>query len=153
MRTTVHVAVEVEIERPREAVWAFVSDLTRAPEWLDEFVESHLASAGEPRVGAIVSYTITPGPRTGTFQLTEWDPPRRLAWDGPPMRMMGGGAAPRGSFEVTERAPGGTRLVCAFEPSLSGIPVLLKPYLRRWLRRQRTTDLQKLKAILEADDR
>ena len=152
MRATVHVTVEIDIERPREAVWAFLADTTRSPEWVEEFVESHLVSEGEPRVGSIISYTIEPGPRTGTMELTEWDPPRRLAWDGPPMRSMGGGAEPRGSFELIERGPSATHLVCTFEPSLVGPPVLLKPYFRWWLRRHRTTDAQKLKAMLEADD-
>jgi uncharacterized protein YndB with AHSA1/START domain len=153
VRTTARLTAEVDIERPRETVWAFVSDPTRAPEWIEELVESHLVSEGEPRVGSVVSYTITPGPRTGTFELSEWDPPRRMAWDGPPMRMMRGGAEPHGSFELTERGAGATHLVCTFEPAVTGIPVLLKPYLVWWLRRQRGADVQKLKAILEADDR
>jgi carbon monoxide dehydrogenase subunit G len=152
VRTTVHVTVEVDIERPREAVWAFVSDITRAPEWIEEFVESHLASGGEPQVGSIVSYTIEPGPRTGTMELTEWDPPRRLAWDGPPLRSMGGGIAPRGSVELSERGAGRTHLVWDVQPALTGLTVLLKPYLQRWARRHRGADAQKLKAMLEADD-
>jgi uncharacterized protein YndB with AHSA1/START domain len=150
VRTTVEATVEIDIARPREVVWAFVTDPARSPDWIDEFVESHQVSEGDPGVGAVLSYTIEPGPRTGTMEVTEWDPPRRMAFEGPPLRSMGGAGRPRGSFELTER-PDGTHLVCTFRPELLGVLVLLRPYMRRWLRRQRTADALKLKAILEAD--
>ena len=153
MKTTVEVAIEIEIARPREAVWEFIADPARSHEWLEEFVSSHQVSEGPPGVGSVVSYTIKPGPRTGTFEVVEWDPPRRLAWDGPPLRSMGGAARPRGSFELTEAGDGGTRFVATYHPELLGLLVLLRPYLNRWLRRQRRIDAQKLKAILEADGR
>ena len=152
MKATVEARVEVDIARPREAVWAFITDPARSPDWIDEFVESHQVSPGEPRVGTVVSYTIEPGPRTGTMEVTEWDPPRRMAFEGPPLRSMGGAGRPRGSFELSE-GPAGTHLVCTFRPELLGLAVLLTPYMRRWLRRQRAADALKLKAILEADDR
>jgi uncharacterized protein YndB with AHSA1/START domain len=152
VRATVEARVEVDIARPREVVWGFVTDPAHSPDWLDEFVESHQVSEGEPRVGSVVSYTIKPGPRTGTMELTEWDPPRRMAFEGPPLPMMGGTGRPRGSFDLTEHTEG-THLVCTFQPELAGLPVLLKPYLRRWLRRQRTADAANLKAILESDER
>ena len=153
MKTTVELTLEVEIDRPREAVWEFLAEPEHSPQWLEEFVESHRVSAGPPGVGSVFSYTITPGPRTGTAEVVEWDPPRRFAFEGPPLRSMGGGAAPRGFFELTEAGAGTTRLAITFRPVLTGFAVLLKPYVRRWLRRQRRLDLAKLKAILEADDR
>ena len=72
-----------------------------------------------------------------------------MAWDGPPARWAGGAARPRGYFEVSEAGGGRSRLVARFQPELSGTQVLLKPYLKRWLRRQRTHDAQVLKSILE----
>ena len=117
MRATVEATIEVDIARPRAAVWEFVTDPARSPEWIDEFLDSHLVSAGEPGLGSVVSYTIKPGPRTGTMEVTD-----------------------------------GTHLLCHFRPELIGATVLLKPYLRRWLKRQRSADALRLKAILEADD-
>jgi len=152
VRTTVKATIEVEIARPREAVWEFLADPATSPRWIEEFVESHAVSEGSPGVGSDVSYTIEPGPRSGTFELTEWEPPRWMAWAGPPLHMMGGGGAPRGSFELAETGPGATKLTATFCPELTGLPVLLKPYLRRWLVRQRRADVVKLKAILESDD-
>ena len=150
MKTTVEVAIEIDIARPRQAVWEFIADPERLPEWLDEFVSAHKVSDGPPGVGTITSYTIRPGPRTGTTELVEWDPPRRLAWDGPPIASMGGRARPRGHFDLTETGADSTRLVCTFRPELQGVLVLLRPYMSRWLRRQRRIDAQKLKSILEA---
>ena len=150
MKTAIEVSVGIDIARPRAAVWEFLADPARMPEWLDEFVSSELTSDGPPGVGSVVRYTITPGPRTGTFELIEWDPPRRLAWDGPPLRSMGGAARPRGHFELTEAGEGETRLVATYRPELQGVLVLLRPYLARWLRRQRRADAEKLRALLEA---
>jgi hypothetical protein len=42
-------------------------------------------------------------------------------------------------------------LVSRYQPELTGTQVLLRPYLKRWLRRRRLADAQTLKACLEAD--
>jgi uncharacterized membrane protein len=47
LRTSVSADIEIEIERPVDEVWAFVSDLTRLPEWLDEF-EKVVNESAEP---------------------------------------------------------------------------------------------------------
>ena len=151
MRTSVEVIVEVEIERPPPTVWSFVTDTERLPEWLGEFESAHEESEGPRGVGTVVHYTLKPGHRSGTFDIVEWDPPRRLAWDGPPLRWAGGGARPRGSHTLAETAEGHTSLVSRYQPELTGTQVLLGPYLKRWLRRQRRADMQTLKAALEAD--
>ena len=45
-------------------------------------------------VGSVVRYTIR-GDRSGTFEILEWDPGRKVVWDGPPLRWAGGAARPR----------------------------------------------------------
>jgi uncharacterized protein YndB with AHSA1/START domain len=134
VRTSIEVIVEVEIERPPAAVWSFVSDTERLPEWLGEFEAAHEESDGPTGVGTVV----------------EWDPPRRMAWDGPPLRWAGGAARPRGSHTLAETREGRTSLVSRYQPELTGTQVLLAPYLKRWLRRRRLADMQTLKASLEA---
>jgi uncharacterized protein YndB with AHSA1/START domain len=153
MRTSIEVIVEVEIERPRPAVWSFVSDAERLPEWLGEFEAAHEESDGPTGVGTVVRYTLKSGHRSGTFEIVEWDPPRRMAWDGRPLRWAGGAARPRGSHTLAETGEGRTSLVSRYQPELTGTQVLLGPYLKRWLRRQRLADMQTLKASLEADAR
>jgi uncharacterized protein YndB with AHSA1/START domain len=151
VRTSIEVIFEVEIERPPSAVWSFVSDVERLPEWLGDFAAARKESDGPTGVGTIVRYTLQPGNRSGTYEIVEWDPPRRLAWDGPPLRWAGGGARPRGSFALAPAGEGRTLLVSRYQPELTGTQVLLRPYLERWLRRRRLADAQTLKACLEAD--
>lgn len=151
MRTSVDVAIEVEIARPRSAVWSFLSDAERSPEWLDEFVSSRQESEGPPGIGTVVRYTVDPGQRSGTYEIVEWVPEQKLAWDGPALRWAGGGARPRGSFTLTDAGRGKTRLLCRFQPELIGTLVLLRPYLKRWLKRQRSKDVQTLRALLESE--
>ncbi len=150
MRTSIEVIVEVEIERPPSAVWSFMNDVARLPEWVSEFRAVRQESDGPPGLGAVVRYTLRSGERSGTWEVVEWDPPRRVAWDGPPLRWAGGAARPRGSHDLTQAGEGRTLLVSRYRPELSGAQVLLKPYLQRWLRRERLASAQALKALVEA---
>jgi len=151
VRTSIEVIVEVEIERPPSVVWSFISDPERLPEWFGEFEAAHQESYGPPGVGTVMRYTVAPGHRSGTFEIVEWDPPRRVAWDGPPLHWAGGGARPRGSHALAQTGEGRTLFVGHYRPELTGTQVLLKPYLRRWLRRERRASSQKLKALLETE--
>ncbi len=149
MRTSIEGSVEIEIERPPEVVWSYVTDPQRMPEWLGEFKEAHDESDSPRGVGSVARYTVE-GDRSGTFEIVEWDPPHRMAWDGPPLPWAGGGARPRGSHTLAEAGEGRTLLVSRYEPELIGTLVFLSPYLKWWLRRQRRKDAQTLKANLEA---
>ena len=150
MKTTIEEIVEVEIERPPSEVWSFLNDTARLPEWIAEFAAARDESDGPAGVGSVVHYTLEQGNRSGTFEIVEWDPPRRLAWDGPPLRSLGGGLRPRGSHELTEAGGGRTLLVSRYRPELSGAQVLLRPYLKRWVRRERNASARTLKALVEA---
>lgn len=85
------------------------------------------------------------------MKCVEWEPGRRFGWDGPPLPWYGGAGRPRGYFEVTEAAPGESRLVCCFRPKVTGSMALLAPYMKRWLCKQRTADAARLKALLESE--
>jgi len=148
LKTNIEVTVEVEIDQPIQAVWSYLSDTERIPEWIREFKEAHEEPNGPTGVGTVVHYTVE-GDRSGTFELVEWVPPHRLAWDGPPLPWAGGGARPRGSHDLTKGGEGRTLLVSRYEPELIGTLVLMRPYLKWWLRRQRRKDAQTLKALLE----
>jgi|SRR5262245_15641292 len=150
MRTSVDVEIAVEIARPPEEVWAFVSDAERFPDWLEEFRAVTKESEGPVGEGTVFRYTLDPGDRSGTAEWVEWKPGQRLAWDGPPLRRRGGGIRPRGSFEVIQIGPGRTRFISRYRPELTGTMALLRPYVARWFRKQRRADSQRLKGLLEA---
>ena len=154
MKTSLHVQIEAEINRPAADVWAMISDFTRLPEWLDEFLEVVQVSDGPVGEGTVFRYTLAPGPgeRSSTLTLVEWVPERRLAWDGPPLMSRLGGARPRGSLEVAPLSAGRSRFVSRYEPELSGMLALMRRGLGRWLTRQRHKDTERLRGILEGED-
>jgi uncharacterized protein YndB with AHSA1/START domain len=149
VKADIDLTVEIEVDAPREDVWAFISDPNRLPEWFSEFESAEQVSEGPSGLGSIVRYTITPGSRSSAFETVEWEPGSRLSWDGPPLKWMGGGGRPRGSFQLADAGEGRTRFTGHFHPELSGTQVLLLPYLKRWLRRERTASLAKMKALVE----
>jgi hypothetical protein len=57
---------------------------------------------------------------------------------------------PRGYFEVLDAGEGHTWLISCYRPESQGGMVLLAPLTKRWLRRQRRIDGDRLKALLEA---
>jgi uncharacterized membrane protein len=146
---TIEVRLETVIARPPEEVWAFACDLERLPEWLEEFRAVTKQSQGPSAEGTVFRYTIDPGGRSSSLRLTEWRAGRRLAWDGPSLGMGVGAARPRGSFEVLDAGDGRTRFVTSYRPELEGAAVLLAPVLKRWLRKQRHTDSDRLRTLLE----
>lgn len=148
--TSVDVEISVEVERPPEVVWAFVSDAERWPEWLDEFEGVVPESDGPVGKGSVFRYTVLPGHRSATIEIVEWVPGRRFAWDGPPLPWRGGSARPRGFMEVAKAGEDRTRLMSRFQPELFGTMALMRPYLRRWLSRRRTKDAEHLKQLLES---
>ena len=91
LRTSLDEEIAVEIERPSEEVWAFVTNFERLPEWLDEFEAVVKESDGAMSRGTVFRYTLSPGSRSATLEVVDWQPGRRLAWDGPPLRSRGGG--------------------------------------------------------------
>ncbi len=151
MKTQVEVTAEVEIDAPRDAVWAVITDTERLPEWFEEFESAHQESPGPPGPGSVVRYTIRQGHRSGTFEIVEWEPGSKISWNGPPLAWMGGAMRPRGSHELSDAGEGRTRYTGHFRPELSGLQVLLRPYLKRWIRRARRASTLKLKAMVEAD--
>jgi uncharacterized protein YndB with AHSA1/START domain len=149
-RTSLDVEIAVEIERSPDEVWAFVSDFERLPQWLEEFEAVTKESQRSVGEGTVFRYTLAPGHRSATIEIVDWEPGRRLAWDGPPLRSRGGGARPRGFLEVSAASEGRARLVSRYQPELSGTLVLMRPAFQRWLRRQRAADAQRLKRLLES---
>ena len=141
--------VEVEVDRPPPAVWSFLSDGRRIPEWFSDLTVTRIEPEGDVGLGTVVHYTLGPGERAGNLEVVEWDPPHRMAWDGPPVPMLGGKARPRGSHTLTEIGEGRTLLVSRYRPELSGLAVLSRPYVRRWLRRARRASADALKDALE----
>ncbi len=153
LTTSIDVEVTMEIECPTEEVWAFATDPERMPEWLEEFEAVVKESDGPVGKGTVFRYTVSPGHRSATIEVVEWEPGHRFAWDGPPLPWRGGAARARGYFEVAPAGEGRTLFVSHYRPELSGTMALMRPILERWLRKRRRLDTERLKSLLESGHR
>jgi uncharacterized protein YndB with AHSA1/START domain len=140
----VSVSVEVTVDRSPAEVFGYLADGERLPEWMEEF---DYVRGGPPGPGASYRYRMRRGAES-TFEYSEYEPPRRVAWTGPAVRAGPGSLAPNGSFTV-EPADGASRVRVELDPRPGGLFRLLLPLLRRSMRASAVQDLARLKAQLE----
>lgn len=98
----------VEISRPPEDVFSYVSDVSRFHEWNESLVRARLQGDAPVGVGSRLTQTrrIGRGERTMTMEVTEYNPPRSWAFRGidGPIRAIG-----KGSVEPLEGGAGSSR--------------------------------------------
>jgi uncharacterized protein YndB with AHSA1/START domain len=126
----------VEIDRPPDAVFAYVTDPDRFTEWQDAVLRASRIGSEPTGAGSRISLTrrVGKGERTMTSELTEWSPPRSYAFrvvDGP-VRALG-----KGRFEpVADGAR--TRFTFELDFEGHGIGKVLVPLI---VRRQAAKEL------------
>ena len=139
----------VEIARPPEEVFRYVTDTSRLPEWQESAVEARQEGSGPPTVGSrsVVTRRVGRGERRMTMELTEYSPPR--SWGG-----RGIDGPVRGIFNGTvEPLDDSTRSRVTIELDFEGhgIGKLLVPLVvRRQVQREMPRNMQALKARLES---
>jgi uncharacterized membrane protein len=144
------VEVKVDVDAPREAVWQFLEDVRRYPEWIDFVREVTEVSETPPRLGTRYVERAKPGPKEGTYAwtITAWEPPRRQVHE-----HSGGEMEIHLTIDLADR-PGGTawthrlefRALPAFRP-LGW--VLERTVMKAKLRRDLTRVLANAKRIIE----
>jgi len=145
------IEVSVDIGASPEVVWAFVSDLRRIPEWIEDTL-AMLSVEPEPAQKGTVykerSRIIGPVSQVTTWTITEFDPPRFQKHDGR-VPMM---ASTSVSFGLKPSA-GGTKFTLVFEYTpgnpLSSLTDGL--FVRKNLERGFERSVQNLKALVEAE--
>ena len=111
---TAHIAVDVVIEAPPEAVWSAVTDWPRQSEWMLGTVVRSTDLDGVGVGGGLEAFTGVG--RLGfldTMVITEWDPPRRCV-----VLHTGKVVKGLGIFEVVALPGGRSRFVWAEELDL-----------------------------------
>lgn len=138
----------IEIGRPPEEVFAYVSDFARHPEWQPQLVAATVETDGPTDVGTRVKQTrhVGRGTRTFTLEVTEHDRPQRVAFRG-----IDGPVRPQGRLTL-EPIDGGTRTRYSAQLDFQGqgLGVAIAPLVRRDARKQLPDSLQRLKQKLEA---
>jgi hypothetical protein len=91
------------------------------------------------------------GKAQSTFVWSEFEPPRRLAWQGPPIPMGPGlgSLEPSGEY-VLEEHDGATRVTMRMHPKTAGLMSIFSPLMNRSMRKEAAENVQRLKRTLEA---
>lgn len=137
----------VEISRPPKEVFDYLDQLDRHPEWQATLVDVTVQTEGPTGVGTRATETRKgPGGGSYTFEITEHDPPWRMAFRG-----LDGAVRPNGKVRVLP-LDGLTRsrLMLEMDFEASGIGKLFLPLVRWSAARQIPKDQATLKAKLEA---
>jgi uncharacterized membrane protein len=138
----------IEIDRRPEEVFAYLDELDKHSEWQSSLVSSRLDTEGPVRVGTRATDTrkVPGGPREMTYEITEYDPPRRSAWS-----TLNGPIRAVGSVSVEPVGDGSrSRVTVAFKLNGHGIGILFAPFARIQARKEVPQDQAKLKEILES---
>lgn len=137
----------IEIDRAQEDVFAYLDELDKHSEWQGGLISSKLETEGPIGVGTRASDTrkVPGGPRAMTYEITEYDPPRKSSW-----RVLNGPVRAVGSVLVEPVGDGArSRTTVEFNLEGHGIGVLIAPLARMQARKQVPADQAKLKEILE----
>ena len=140
------ITYSVEIARRPEDVFAYLSDVSRFPEWQENVVSAGV-EGDSMKQGARLTMTRKVGHRRRTFvnELTDYTPPRSQAFRG-----ISGPIRPAGRVTV-DPLDGGERSRVTFQLEFEGrgIGKLLVPFIRRQAAREVPAVHEKLKERLE----
>lgn len=137
----------VEIDRPAEEVFAYVSDVANYPQWMAHVLDVRTPIPGPPQEGdGFVVAIKSVGRRFETpYERSSYEAGRRYT-----DRAVGGPIPDQQWHSAFAEVPGGTRLTRAVEVESQGLLKLLEP-LQKWAAgRQLKQDLQTLKHVVEA---
>jgi len=72
----------ISVSRPAEDVWAYLTDWSRYSDWDSLTASAEQVDGGEPHLGTRFRWTGKVAWRRIPFdsEMTEWDPPRRMAY-------------------------------------------------------------------------
>ncbi len=136
--------VTVTIDRPREELFALLSDLRTHERFTDHFLVDYTGDADRVRARAKM-----PGPKQwAEIRTVEKVAPARLVEQAVG---AGGRRETRGTYRLEPAAGGGTEVSFAFETVRApAAERMLAPLLDGWIRKQNARALERLKALAES---
>jgi uncharacterized protein YndB with AHSA1/START domain len=139
----------VTINRPPEAVYAYVLDGEKCPEWRDHVLEIKRRS-GDGGVGTIYTQAVA-GPMgrriAADYEVTVAEPNRLLEF-----QTIAGPARPHGRFEITADGDG-SRLSISLEANMKGLAALFLNGPVQKTMNSEVRNIERIKANLEAATR
>lgn len=139
----------IEINRRPEDVFAYLDDVERHGEWQEQIVDVQPESDQPMGVGKRVRETrrVPGGDRSMTYEVTEYDPPRRSSF-----RVLDGPIRAVGTISV-EPVADGSRSRLTFTLDFQGHGLggkLLLPVAKGQARKQIPKDQARMKELLES---
>jgi len=137
------IETSVEINRPVEEVWQYITDLRNAKNWSTEVVDT--VYSGPIQLGAYGVDTRRMGKREmkWNWEVTGYDPPRRLTLTyGPPLNALA-------NFIFEPTGDNGTRVTCTTTLAPNGWMKLIAPIIAFEGRKVDQEQFSKVKTILE----
>ena len=140
------VTTEIEIDRPRGDVAAYASDPDNATAWYKNIAAVEWKTAKPLAVGSRMEFVARFLGRTlaYTYEVREHVPGERFV-----MSTAEGPFPMETTYEWSDAAGGGTRMVLRNHGEPSGFSSITAPMMARAMRRANRKDLARLKAILE----
>jgi uncharacterized membrane protein len=139
------IATSVEIARSPEDVFAYITDVSRHPEWQEGLVSAALETEPPVRVGSRVVHRRKLGPTTvaSGSEITAFNAPELVSFRG-----VDGPIRAEGSQRV-ERVGDGSRVTFEMQMHGHGLGKLMLPLARRQATRQVAESHERLKRLLE----
>lgn len=136
------------IDRPIEAVFAFLADGENDPKFSPRVLEIAKTSEGATGVGTTYASTVKDaGMKTKReFTLTHFDPPTRIGWTEVSQNLV---TAPEGGYDLAPDGAG-TRLAVHNELEGHGLGKLLVPLALRAARKDADAFAERIKRAVEA---
>lgn len=136
----------IDIQRPPDTVWDYLTDFPRNPEWLTQVQQVRMATPAAGVGTQIVEVRRMPG-RTveGVVEITEWLPPQRLRKVSP-----SGALRADGLYKLAPTPTGGTHLTFDLSIQGRGFMKLIAWFIGIGLQKDTEQVLRNLKERLEA---
>jgi len=139
----------VVIDRPIEAVFAFLADGENDPKFSPRVQEIEKATDGPPGVGTVYKSTVKDAGMTTQreFELTEFVPPSTIRWAERSKNIV---TAREGGYDLAPAGDGATRLVVFNELEGHGFGKLIAPLALRAARKDADAFANRIKTAVEA---
>jgi len=141
---------DVFIARPPEIVFDFFADMTHVSRWAPEdFVSVEREDTGPIRAGSRFRFVTKGANAVSAFTWNVFNRPRELRFFGPRLDVGPGWVEGSGGYTFAP-APGGTMATAWYEPKLGGLLALMSPFARMRNVRLLPRQLDRAKAMIEA---
>jgi uncharacterized membrane protein len=136
----------VEIKRPVDQVFAYVTDMKNLPKWVPSMLEVEETSPGQMGVGTTLKgvYKVMGSRMAWTSRVTKYEMNKKWGEN------ISSGSMLSEEILTFDPIAGGTKFTMLYDMKVGGFLKLLAPLMTSSMRKQTKANLAKLKENLEA---